>query len=426
MLILRGDFPINFRTFTTLISQRLLRSPDRRPGGFAPQKVIELEPGLVAGIDGSNIRAGGGVTHLAQMLAAATLPATGIRQMIVWGGRLTLARLPNQAWLTKVHVSWLDRNLPFRVLWQQFGLPRAAMRAGCGVLFSPGGIAPMIGRIPCVTMSQNMLPFEARERRRFKWRSWMHWKLLALHWVQSRSFRDAAGVIFLTRYARDTVRAQVTVRQDRLVPHGVEPRFFLAMRKQRTATECTEANPFRVLYVSIIDVYKHQAMVGLAVAQLRARGLPVVVDFVGPAYGPALKRLQEQIQKLDATREFLHYHGSVAFDKLHTAYSEADAFVFASSCENLPNILLEAMASRLPIACSNRGPMPEVLGDAGVYFDPEQPAEIAQAIERLYADPALRASLAEMAQQRARSYTWERCAHATLTFLASVAEDECS
>jgi glycosyltransferase involved in cell wall biosynthesis len=46
----------------------------------------------------------------------------------------------------------------------------------------------------------------------------------------------------------------------------------------------------------------------------------------------------------------------------------------------MPNILLEAMAAGLPIACSNRGPMPEVLGTAGLYFNPENPAEIACAI----------------------------------------------
>ena len=50
---------------------------------------------------------------------------------------------------------------------------------------------------------------------------------------------------------------------------------------------------------------------------------------------------------------------------------EAELFVFASSCENLPNILIEGMAAGLPIACSRRPPMPEVLGDAGESFDPE-------------------------------------------------------
>lgn len=378
---------------------------------------------MVIGIDASNIRAGGGSTHLAQMLASAVLPTARIQRIIVWGGQATLARLPDRDWLSKVHVGWLDRSLPFRVLWQQFCLLRAAVRAGCSALFSPGGSVPMIRRIPCVTMSQNMLPFEPHERRRFGWRRWMYWKLLLLRWVQGSSFKGAAGVIFLTRYARDMVRAEVTVCRDTIIPHGVEARFFGEMRKQRTPEERSEADPFRILYVSIIDVYKHQDKVAQAVAQLRARGLPVAVDFVGPFYGPALTQLQDKIRQLDGHHKFLNYRGPIAFEQLHTAYTEADAFVFASSCENLPNILLEAMAARLPIACSSRGPMPEILGDAGVYFDPEQPTDIARAIERLYADPSLRMMLAERAQELARGYSWNRCARDTLTFIASVARE---
>ncbi len=385
------------------------------------QTAAELDLILVVGIDASNIRAGGGITHLAQMLAAATPPAAGIGRMIVWGGHATLAQLPDRAWLTKVRVDWLDRSLPFRLLWQQFVFPRAAMRAGCGALFSPGGSVPLMGRLPCVTMSQNLLPFESRERRRFGRHRWMYWKLLALRWIQGRSFRRATGVIFLTRYARDTVQAQVAVRRATLVPHGIEARFFLETRRTRAPEECIEANPFRVLYVSIVDVYKHQDRVAQAIAQLRARGLPVVVDFVGPAYAPARMRLQEQIRQLDGAQQFLNYRGPMVFEKLHTAYAEADAFVFASSCENLPNILLEAMAAGLPIACSDRGPMPEVLGDAGVYFDPEQPENIAAVLEKLLLDHSLRTRLSIQAQARAREYSWKRCASDTFSFIESVA-----
>lgn len=379
----------------------------------------------MVGIDASNIRGGGGITHLAQMLAAVSLPQAGIGRLVIWGGRATLARLPERTWLTKVHVCLLDRSLPFRAFWQQFRLPRIAEQADCDVLFSPGGSVPMWGRVPCVTMSQNMLPFEPHERSRFGWRSGMYWKLLLLRWIQGCSFSRAAGVVFLTHYARDAVRAQVAVHRDALVRHGIELRFFLPRRRPRTPEECTAANPFRVLYVSNVDVYKHQDRVAQAIARLRARGLLVAVDFIGGAYGPALARLQKQIQQLQGTHKFLNYRGPVAFEDLHIAYAEADAFVFASTCENLPNILLEAMAAGLPIACSNRGPMPEVLGNAGMYFDPEQSAEIEQAIERLYKDPFLRASFAERAQEQVRGYSWKRCAHETLEFIASVAREEC-
>src|SRR4029077_8612726 len=105
-------------------------------------------------------------------------------------------------------------------------------------------------------------------------------------------------------------------------------------------------------------------------------------------------------------QEFLFCRGPVAFDALHALYHRADAFVFASSCENLPISLIEAMAAGLPVACSARGPMPEVLGDAGVYFDPERPEEIAAAIRSLYEDAPLRARLAQAAWQRSSAYSW--------------------
>ena len=110
------------------------------------------------------------------------------------------------------------------------------------------------------------------------------------------------------------------------------------------------------------------------------------------------------------------------FPKLHELLRAADLFVFASSCENMPNVLLEGMAAGLPIACSNRGPMPEVLGDTGVHFDPERPDEIASALRRLAEDDALRRRLAAAASERARQFSWERCARETLAFVAQTAK----
>jgi len=71
----------------------------------------------------------------------------------------------------------------------------------------------------------------------------------------------------------------------------------------------------------------------------------------------------------------------------------------------------------LPIACSRRGPMPEVLEDAGEYFDPEVPESIANALRQLIADPDLRQRLALRAKTLAARYSWERCAKETWSFL---------
>jgi glycosyltransferase involved in cell wall biosynthesis len=153
---------------------------------------------------------------------------------------------------------------------------------------------------------------------------------------------------------------------------------------------------------------------------LRKEGYPVVLNLVGPSYPPAQNRLTKVMNKFDVNNEWVKYHGSIPYLELHNIYKDAQLGVFASSCENMPNILLETMASGLPIVCSDKGPMPEVLGDAGVYFDPEQPTEIYQALRILIDDPQLRSEKANASFLRAQKYSWDVCAFETFSFLEQV------
>jgi glycosyltransferase involved in cell wall biosynthesis len=375
---------------------------------------------LTIGIDAANLRRGGGVTHLVELLRAVQPATYGIDRVVVWGGQATLKALDDRPWLDKRNPSALDKGLLRRSLWQRYRLSQAARDVGCDVLFVPGG--NYAGDFhPVVTMSRNMLPFDWRELKRYGW-SLLALKLLMLRLSQSHSYRKVDGLIFLTDYARQTVlRVTGSLRAETsTIPHGLNPRFFQVPKQQRPITDYNETTPYRVLYVSIIDQYKHQWNVVEAIAALRQAGFPIVLDLVGPAYPPALQRLNETIDRLDPDRSWVRYHRAIPFNDLHLRYAEADLGLFASSCENMPNILLETMASGLPIGCSKRGPMPEVLGAAGVYFDPEQPADIAGALRELIATPELRTQLAHMSCQQAQQFSWERCAAETFQFLVEV------
>jgi glycosyltransferase involved in cell wall biosynthesis len=376
------------------------------------------------GIDASNIRGGGGLTHLAQMLAAADPTVQGFESVIVWASRATLARLENRPWLLKRHDPALERRYPRRAWWQGTRLGPLARREKCDLLFVPGGAFATDFR-PLVTMSRNLLPFEWRELWRYGC-SLTTLRLLLLRGSLSRSFRRASGTVFLTQYAQSTVRSVTGSLRgaSTVIPHGLDAAFFQSERVHRSLTECGVADPLRIVYVSIIDLYKHQWHVAAAVAQLRGEGLPVSLTLIGPAYRPALKRLRRTLQRLDPRGEFLHYVGFVEHGELPARYAAAELCVFASSCENMPNILLEGMAAALPIACSDRGAMPEVLGDAGVYFDPEQPASIAGALRELTASVQLRRQRAHAALEKAGQFSWARCARETFDFLAKVAARE--
>lgn len=380
------------------------------------------------GIDASNIRQGGGVTHLVRLLASVDTASHDIERVTVWSCPSTLASLPNDSWLEKRTCSELEPGLLRRVLWQNLSLPSELIAAGCHVLFSPGGTLPWKSPVPTVTMSQNMLPFEPAEAKLFGALHPMRLKMFLLRISQGRSFQAADGVIFLSEYARTRLSSLLKLDPKRtiLIAHGVEPRFFRDSRPARTTAGCSASDPYRLLYVSILMPYKHQIEVAEAVARLRTDGLFVEMSFIGPTWGWYGKAVQMTCRRLDPDGTFLHLTDAVAFGEMHTRYTEADAFVFASSCENLPNILIEAMAAGLPIACADRGPMREILGDAGEYFDPESPESIEVAIRALAESESRRVELAAQAAQRARSYSWDRCASETFAFIARVAGARCT
>lgn len=66
--------------------------------------------------------------------------------------------------------------------------------------------------------------------------------------------------------------------------------------------------------------------------------------------------------------------------------------------------------------------MPEVLQEAGIYFNPENSDDIANALQALVGNPELREQCAAQAYEQARLYSWERCARETFTYLAEVAQ----
>jgi glycosyltransferase involved in cell wall biosynthesis len=81
------------------------------------------------------------------------------------------------------------------------------------------------------------------------------------------------------------------------------------------------------------------------------------------------------------------------------------------------------MACGTPVLSSTSGSLPEVVGDAGLYFDPHKPTEIADVIERFSMDKNLQNELREKAKCRALTFTWSNAAKLTLKYLAATVND---
>lgn len=376
---------------------------------------------MIVGIDAANLRGGGTRTHLIEILSALENIDHPINKIFVWGSSETLNHLPVADFLIKKNPPALNRGLLSRSLWQRFQLAENARKEGCDVLFVPGG-AYAGDFHPVVTMSRNMLPFQMDEALRYG-ASIYTLKLFVLRLVQIRSFRNSEGIIFLTKFAKNEVlKAAINLNaQLRIISHGLNSKFYHPPQKQNIISKFDKKNPFNIVYVSRVEPYKHQEKVIRAVWELRKKNnWPLALDLFGPSNNKYRSSLANLINKIDPGGRWVKYNDEIDHKDLPNIYRNANLGVFASSCENLPNILIEMMGSGLPIACSNKGPMPEVLGNGGVYFNPTNVFDIESAIQKLIKSPELRAKIANTSFLRANQYTWSDCADKTFRFLTDV------
>jgi glycosyltransferase involved in cell wall biosynthesis len=263
-----------------------------------------------------------------------------------------------------------------------------------------------------------MLSYERREIARYGL-SLGRLRLFILRFVQNRSLKKASGALFLTEYAANTICTWTgPIAKFKVIPHGVGSDFKNA--QQKLTWPNGNERPIRCLYVSNTAMYKHQWNVVRAIKELRDEGYNVNITLAGGGRGPAQRKLEETIKEIDPDSIFSKQKKFIPYDKLPELLTNADIFIFASSCENMPNTLVEAMAVGLPIASSILGPMPEVLKDGGTYFDPENSSSIANAVKELIGNDLHRINLAMRAKQLSKQYSWKRCASETMSFLVEV------
>jgi len=371
---------------------------------------------LVVGIDASRNRSGGAIANLAGIVREGDPSSHGIGQVHLWTYKKLADFLPEKPWLVKHTPTELEKSILIQVWWQCHSLPAEARKARCDILYSTDA-ATLCPFRPMVVMSQDMVSYEPGVMGRLGFGR-TRLRALAILLLQNMAFRRSEGVIFLTRYAGRVIQKSCgALRNITYIPHGVGDEFSDIKRNVEWPTN--SERPIRCMYVSPVWEFKHQWEVVRAIEALRRKGYQITLTLVGGGSGKAKVWLDTQIRESDPKGEFVEQLGFVSQDALPNHLANADIFVFASSCENMPISLIEAMAVGLLIACSERGPMPEVLQDGGVYFNPEDGDSIANAIKKIVEDAGLRERISRHAKTLSQQYTWSRCAHQTWEFIAN-------
>ena len=129
--------------------------------------------------------------------------------------------------------------------------------------------------------------------------------------------------------------------------------------------------------------------------------------------GWGANKILSTVDSLDLGK-YVHHLGFVPDNHILPLLRKADIYVYPSLCEGFGFPLLEAMSCRTPIAASNAHSIPEVAGDAAVYFDPQDPLDMSNAMASILDNSTLAENLKDSGQDRLRIFDWEKTAKLTL------------
>ena len=265
-------------------------------------------------------------------------------------------------------------------------------------------------------MIQNLAPFDnviiTAERKIQKYRL----KLLKI--LTIASIKRAKKVIFISKKAiHDMKSLGLSLKHANLIYHGKNEELFhenVDVDKKRQIINKYNLDKF-ILYVSNIHRYKNFIELTQAFAMIHNKidnEIKLVLAgrcFDDGYYDEMIRFIREK--KIEERVLFL---GEVPYEELPFLYTSCKLFVYPSTCENCPNILIEAMACGAPILASNIEPMPEICTDAAIYFDPMNPITLADVIFKTIMDKDLISTMKINSLKRAKIFSWENTIISTL------------
>ena len=355
-------------------------------------------------VNGLHAKTGGGLTYLRNMLPLLAA-ADGVElHLCLHDGQVGLSEDAMDG--VTVHRLSFKSGFWRLPIAEQVHVPRLARRIGADVTFSPANYGPILAP-GSVILLRNALGVAFVEKRPLKM---AYWALVTIG--TALSLLACRRAIAVSEFARRSAGV-IPWSRDRIavIHHGVSATF---------SPGPGERDGF-LLAVSDLYVQKNIDNLILALARLRDARPDIMLKIAGRPvdrdYEDSLRRLVRHLG-LEGHVRFL---GSVSEGELLELYRRCAVFVFPSTVETFGNPLLEAMACGAPIASSNAAAMPEVLGEAALFFDPASIDDMAAALARLLDDAELCRELGCKAAVRARQFSWQRTAEATLSVIREAA-----
>jgi len=367
-------------------------------------------------INDLSAKTGGGVTYLKNLIPRLAVLGKGNEYYVI------IPRGPN-----KLSVKRLDQgnvkiieirvpNIVIRILKEQFLLPFILWEHRIDILYCPANVAPLLAPCRVALLIQSINPYMPIKRRSLYQRT----RLWILKILSRVSAKKARKVLFLSDYSRRLVSEKLKIDPAKTltVYLGVDIQQFSDGQSHEVpeilALDFDKIDRY-ILAVSNIAEHKNYEVLIDAYAKLNETFLNrYKLVIVGKAtqsdyYDMLLEMVAER-----GVNERVKFLGEVEHSALPPVYRGASLFVLPSLVENFSFTILEAMASGVPIIAANSTAIPEEVGDAGLLFNPNDPNDLRAKIERMLSEPRLREELIQRGLERAKQFSWKKCAEETL------------
>lgn len=358
-------------------------------------------------INAIHAKTGGGVTHLRNILPF--LAQDERLEIHLFLHATQYERFAPLDERVRVHLFEFKEGFFRTLFWEQIVVPIMARSMRADVTFSPANYGPLLAPNP-VIMLRNVLSVVGRERRFWKR---IYWGGLALMTIVSllRS-RHAIAVSDYALKALSFGLARFIPGRLSVVHHGVDPIYAPPPDGAKRGTY--------LLTVSDIYVQKnlHTLIEALAIARERHPGLKLRI--AGRRVDEGYYREVERCVAAHSLKDAVEFMGPVSRLRLSELYRDCALFVFPSTSESFGHPLVEAMASGAAVASSDRSAMPEILGEAGCYFDPLDPGRIAENISMILDQPALAEELGREGRRQVQRFSWPNSARLTADIFVRV------
>lgn len=306
------------------------------------------------------------------------------------------------------------------LFWTHAYLPTLLLKRGADLLHSPAFIAPIASPCPVVTTIHDITYLLYPSHFRLWWSTY-------LKWLMPLVVRSATAIICPSENSKlDVVKAYgIGCDKIRVVLQGVDhERFHPAATLDHDWAKALGLRDGYILHVGTFSYRKNIPILLHAVTHLRARGKwgnrKVVL---AGSQNLSLKGAQEvfkTIRELDLRDDVL-LTGHVPAEHVPGLYAHASMLVMPSLYEGFGFPVLEAMAAGIPVVCSDTSSLPEVAGDAAIFFPPHDQLALACAMEDLIQKPSIAEQLRRKGLERARQFSWQRTAEQTLEVYRDIA-----